>query len=351
MMNHHSIIVENDLTASKCIKFLKSNRFGTATFLPLNKIKPAKADTRAKELANKKGDHGFAIDLITYDHKFKNAFSHVFGNTLIVDDIETARRLGIGIARMVTLEGDLTESSGAMVGGFRIRKTGSFKEKNLDADISKANAELGDFESDIANLEKMRADNEQKIQTIREKKAFLEGEIIKKERALHLDSSDMEASIAYKEELQEQMKDVEEKSEKIDEKLVEDTQELTKLKIEKQQLRDQVNQIRKPTLLAELNAFDTSKRTLSEDRIKVEAELTHVVSQIEEMVSRDEENTKKILKDMGKEESAFKDEIINLETKSKKSKQEIKAERKRTRKLPIKIQRIIPEKKQIFRRN
>ncbi|MEK6836021.1 MAG: AAA family ATPase, partial [Nanoarchaeota archaeon] len=47
--------------------------------------------------------------------------SHVYGNTIVIDNIEVARKLGIGRIRMVTLEGDLVEQSGAMIGGFRKR--------------------------------------------------------------------------------------------------------------------------------------------------------------------------------------------------------------------------------------
>src|SRR3989344_3238479 len=130
-----SIVVEDDLVAAKCIKYLKDNRLGVATFLPLNKIKGKQASESAKKLAGETGVHGFATDLVNFNPKFKNVFSYVFGPTLVVDKIETARKIGVGTERMVTMEGDLIEVSGAMVGGHRMKKTGSFRQMDFSEKI------------------------------------------------------------------------------------------------------------------------------------------------------------------------------------------------------------------------
>src|SRR3989344_4727970 len=107
-----SIVVDDDSIAQKCIDFLKEKKLGVCTFLPLNKIN----SRTPSDISNIKGVHGLAVSIIKYDNAYKNIFNYVFSDTLVVDDIETARRIGIGKTRMVTLEGDLMESSGAMVG-------------------------------------------------------------------------------------------------------------------------------------------------------------------------------------------------------------------------------------------
>jgi len=78
-----------------------------------------------------------ALSLISYDKKYENAFSYIFGSTLVVDDVATARNIGIGKARMVTLDGDLFETSGAMIGGFRrkFKINFSFHEYKSNKDI------------------------------------------------------------------------------------------------------------------------------------------------------------------------------------------------------------------------
>ena len=98
---------------------------------------------------NTNGVQGLALDLISFDSKYKKAFSYVFGNTLIVDTIHTARRLGIGSVRMVSLEGDLVETSGAMHGGFRKRQ-GKFLEKDLINNLGKLENKLGEAEGVVS---------------------------------------------------------------------------------------------------------------------------------------------------------------------------------------------------------
>ena len=319
-----SIVVEDDKTAAKSIKFLKENKLGVASFLPLNKIKPANTGSELNKLAKQKGVHGFAIDLIEFDTRFKNAFSHVFGSTLIVDNIETARKIGIGKARMVSLDGDLAESSGAMTGGFRHKKEGSFKQKDLSGDISGLKKDMKKAQNLVEDLEKERTENEKKIYATRELKANLEGDIIKTEKSLHLDSSDLQANEVYKKELQENMEKLNKDIAKVEDDIAEETEKLTGLKVEKQKLRSEMNELRNPRLLAELNTFEQKKKEFSEEVIKIDADLKNMANQEKDIVGRDKENTGKILKELDKEESIFKDEIKGFNKEIKEQSAELK---------------------------
>ncbi len=319
-----SLVVEDDMTAATCIKFLKQNKYGVATFLPLNKIRPANKDKKIEGLAKQKGVIGFAIDLIEFDPKFKDAFSHVFGNTLVVEDIDIARKIGIGVARMVSLDGDLAETSGAMIGGFRHKKDIGFRQKDLSEDINEKEKEVREAEKHSLSLEKIREENEKKIYALRELKANLEGDIIKTEKSLHIDSSDLEASKSYKEELRQNIERLGKDIAKTEDQSVELIRELTKLKIEKQSLRDQMTELRNPRLIAELNAFEQKKKEYSEELIKATAELKNLDVQEKEITGRDKENTGKILKEIEKEESTFKQVITDLEGQVKVQDAELK---------------------------
>ena len=109
-----SIIVDNDEVAATAIQFLKRNNLGRATFLPLTKM--LDGNPRGKALLAEKQAVGFAIDLIRYDSKYRPAFWYVFGDTVVVDSLDQARKL-MGGVRLVTGSGELIEASGAMVGG------------------------------------------------------------------------------------------------------------------------------------------------------------------------------------------------------------------------------------------
>jgi len=309
----HSIVVDEDKTASNAIKFLKQGRFGFATFLPLNKIKPAPAKDEIKKYAKEKGVYGFAIDLLEFDPKFKNVFSHVFGNTLVVEDIETARRIGIGAARMVTLDGDICELSGAMTGGFRAKKSGSFKEKELAGKLEDTKKQVEALEDRLNTLEQNRKANEDKITRSRELKANIEGDIIKQEKSLHLDTGDLESTRNYKEELTKTIKQISKDLEELEEKLAVETKSLTDLKIDKQNIRNKINELRNPRVLAELNAFEEKRKQLDQERMRIEGDQKGIDVQLTDILGRDRENMGKLLKDMDKEEEAFKNEITDLD--------------------------------------
>ena len=111
-----AIVVEDDGVAAKCIEYLKKNNYGRATFLPLNRIMEGKPRGKALLAARRDGVIGFAIDLVKFDARYRAAFWYVFGDTIVVENMDIARQLMGGI-RIVTLDGDLIEASGAMTGG------------------------------------------------------------------------------------------------------------------------------------------------------------------------------------------------------------------------------------------
>jgi chromosome segregation protein len=299
----HSIIVEDDGTAGKAIKYLKSQRLGTATFLPLNKVRPVPRDARLKELADSEGVHGFAIDLITFDERFANAFSHVFGNTLVVDSIDVARRLGIGKARMVTMDGDLCEVSGVMHGGYRHKSAGVFKDKELAERLAKARERLLAVEGDMSAIEEARQEALGRITELRQKKATLEGDIIKAERALKLKPDELDASSYTKEELLKKQADVGEQLRALDDGLAGKNRMLADLKIEKTQLRAKLDERRSPDVLAELRMLEARRKELEEGKLRIEGELRGLDQRAG--IERDAQGIAAALKEIERDEQHF----------------------------------------------
>ncbi|MDO8660902.1 MAG: AAA family ATPase, partial [Candidatus Woesearchaeota archaeon] len=289
---------------ANCIKYLKKNQFGIATFLPLNKIRPVANRTETKNLLEQKGVRGLAIDLIEFDPKFRTIFSHVFGNTIVIENIEIARKLGIGTTRMVTLEGDLCEPSGAMIGGYRHKKSASFKEKGLADELNSSHNEIAALDIKIQRLEDSRKEHDEQITRMREVKANLEGDIIKTEKSLHLDTSDLDANQKYKKELQKQHEKAEQELVGFEEIINDKTQELTKIKISKQELREKLSHIRNPTILAELNAYEQKQKELTEQRITLDAEIKSINERITS-VTEEIENAKKVILALANEQKEY----------------------------------------------
>jgi len=303
-----SIVVDDDAVAARCIKFLKDNRSGIATFVPMNKIRKGKQPSpEVKTLLEANGVHGLAIDLVEYDHDYENVFSYVFGDTIVVDSLATARRLGIGKARMVTLDGDLCEISGAMHGGFRQkqRKYG-FRQDELIKEISAIEKEVDDYSNLVSKLEQVRADTEEEITKLRQFKAELEGDIIRMEKGLHLDSSDLQSTQKVKSELIDAKKKVQKDLDEITAKISELNKRLAELKIEKQSIRAKMNELRNPRLLAELNTYEQKKDELKVQLAESRSELKNLQMQIDTILKPEQDNTQKILRQHDKEIDDFK---------------------------------------------
>ncbi len=108
------IVVEDDAVAAAGIELLKRERAGRATFLPLTKIQPS----RSLSSLQADGAIDYAVNLVDFDDRYQNIFSYVFGNTVLFSNLSQARRY-MGQYRIVTIDGELLEATGAMTGGSR----------------------------------------------------------------------------------------------------------------------------------------------------------------------------------------------------------------------------------------
>jgi chromosome segregation protein len=112
-----SLVVETDQVAEECIKLLKAEKRGRATFLPLNRMLPGRPRGKSLVAAQSGGAVGFAVDLVKFEEELRPAFWYVFGETVVMKDLTSAREQ-MGGVRLVTLGGELIEATGAISGGF-----------------------------------------------------------------------------------------------------------------------------------------------------------------------------------------------------------------------------------------
>ncbi len=112
-----ALVVETDAVAEQCIKMLREEKRGRATFLPLNKMLPGRPHGKSLIAAKARGAVGFALDLLKFEEALRPAFWYVFGETVVMQDLGSARDQ-MGGVRLVTLQGDLIEATGAITGGY-----------------------------------------------------------------------------------------------------------------------------------------------------------------------------------------------------------------------------------------
>jgi chromosome segregation protein len=306
----NGIVVEDDRTASDCIAFLRREQHGVATFLPLNKLKAPEPDGAAERLLKTPGVVGLASKLVEYDPKYDMVFRYVLGNTLVVDTLETARKIGVGRVRMVTLAGDLVEVSGAMQGGFRAKARAGmgFQQKEMTDRIERLEKELDEVEGALARVEQKRRDNEQAIDRLREHKANIEAEIITLEKTLHIDSSDLELNKEEKRRLQKETKELEARIDGVITKVGEANKELAGLKIKKQELRDQITQLRSPEVLAQLTSFEEKKQSIKDHVQELQGKIRSNEAQVNSVLGPEAERIKSILKQQERENKQFQEE-------------------------------------------
>lgn len=146
-----NIVTDDEETAKRLVKYLRDNNIGRASFLPISSVRPNRMD---KIKGKFPGVIGIASDLVKYDRKYENIVSNLLGRTVIVDNMDT----GVAVAkenkysfRIVTLKGDIINSSGAITGGAVAQKTvnilGRGREiEALTAEIEKLSKEIKDVQ-------------------------------------------------------------------------------------------------------------------------------------------------------------------------------------------------------------
>lgn len=102
-------VVESAEVADEAIQLIKNAQQGRASFIPVKDM-----TSKYKE-DNEKLDR--LIDHIKFDKKFERAFTYIFANTYVVENIQEAKSIGFGKGRFVTLDGELVEQSGVITGG------------------------------------------------------------------------------------------------------------------------------------------------------------------------------------------------------------------------------------------
>ena len=177
--NIQNIVTDDEETAKKMISFLKSNRAGRATFLPLTSITKPQEFKNAEAL-KEKGAIGMADELVHTDSRYRNVAKAMLGRIMVVDNMDNAvkiaRRFDYGI-RMVTIEGELLVPGGAISGGAfknnsnllgRRREIEELekKVKELKSTIDELNRQIEDTKAGRnklrMDLEKLKSDVQRK---------------------------------------------------------------------------------------------------------------------------------------------------------------------------------------------
>lgn len=164
----HDLVVDTRELALQAVRFLKEREGGRARFLPLDRLVAPLASSKARAAARLRGVLGFAAEFVDCPPEVRPALLYVLGDTLVAQSLEAVRDV-LGV-RVVTLDGDLLERGGAIVGGSPARRSGvdlaprqaqlrSREEalRKLRAEVERLSAELAAAEATLAERSRFLA--------------------------------------------------------------------------------------------------------------------------------------------------------------------------------------------------
>ncbi len=153
----NSVVVRDENVASECISYLKEKKLGRTTFLPLNKLLDGRP--RGKALMVCKNEHaiGMLIEIIKFNEEYRKAIWYAVGDTVLVDSIESAKSV-MGGVRLITVDGDLIEANGAMIGGFTRESNITFGSSANATDLENLLLTINKLESRLDMLKQKKAD-------------------------------------------------------------------------------------------------------------------------------------------------------------------------------------------------
>ncbi len=295
--NIQNIVTDNESTAKSMIEYLKKNKFGRATFLPVSKIR-ARGKVNENAL-REKGIIGMASDLVESDAKYQPVVDFLLGRTYVAEDIDTAIAVGKKYdetLRIVTLQGELINPGGSLSGG-------AFKNQS---NLLGRKRELDDIEKEIGNT-----------------------------NVLYQKAKEEEASLKMK-------------RESLKEALQRYNDALQKLSLERNTVALGLKQAEE-----KMNEISVSFAKIKKENSELDVQIVDISENKNELYSQEEEQ-KKAIEERREFVNSLEDKISKLRTDAKKNDEavnsvniELSSVRQRLEYINIDLERLNGEKKQL----
>jgi chromosome segregation protein len=253
------VVVDDDGVGQSCIEFLKSRSAGRATFLPITQMQ----NRSLPSLPNADGVIDFAYNLVDFDREYAGVFSYVLGDTVIVDRMDTARDL-MGEYRMVTLEGDLVEKSGAMTGGSSSGTRYSFS--GGAGQLERVATRIQELEDERTDVREELRDVEERLDDARDRESDAT------EQVRDIETS-IERKVAEREQTRERIDDLKEAIEEITAEREDVADEMDELEADIEAANDDIADIEADIAELEAEVQDSELPDLTDEREEIRAEI------------------------------------------------------------------------------
>ena len=317
-----NIVTETEEDAKRLIEYLRKNNLGRASFLPITSVK-------GKKLENIKGKKigviGIASDLVKFNKKYEQIILNLLGRTVVVDNMQNAINVAKENAytfRIITLEGDIINPSGAMTGGSVAKKTvnilGRSREienlqkevKKLEENIKKLEKEKEEYLESSENIIEQIESQEKQLQEIdityateKQRVSSIEENIEKIQKRI----DNLKNEQAKAEENQKEIKINKEKNEKEIEEITEKNSEKQK-EVDEYSLKNKDSQQYIDDLNLDITNLKISVSSFNESETSIQ-EMTEMINKEIETHTKNNENKKQQIEKSKQENEELKQSI------------------------------------------
>ena len=348
-MSLQNIVTDTEQDAKRLVEHLRKNNLGRASFLPIASVKGKKID---KIKGKENGVIGIASDLIKFDKKYEQIIISLLGRTVIVDNMDNAIKVAKQNAytfRIMTIDGDMINPSGAITGGSVAKKTvnilGRGKEieklqkeiKGIKQKIEKIKQEKQEFESSIEDTIEMATNLEKELQEIdityateKQKVVAIDENIEKLEKRLQKLKDESQQLEGQKEQAKNTKQEIEKKIEELtsqNEELSKIITEFAELNKDNQKYVDDLN-FDITNLKISVSSFDESEASIEEMKERINTDIENTLKSIEnkklqiEQIKSDNFNLQETIKETKQKIESIKEEVKNSGSKIEELKNE-----------------------------
>lgn len=336
-----NIVTDNDQTAKGLIEYLKKNKYGRATFLPLTNITGGKNPLNDQAL-KEPGILGLASDLVEVEERFRNVVTNLLGRIIVAKDIDVALQTAKkyrNTLRIVTLEGDLINPGGAMSGGAFKNSSNLLSRKReaeeLEEKVKGLATEVENFEKE---KETKKLEQVQLREDLEKNKEYLQELFLKqntsKMKVSQQKQGKQQIVLAYEEltkelkQIEDQMVDLKKNIDKLNTQLALNEEKSVSYEREIEELNQKLTLEREKEvtttednseLRLEYSTLEQSNQYTTENLMRVERELSRLNEEEKELSDGLEtdllqkEEKKELIESMISEVEAYGKRIVELE--------------------------------------
>ncbi|WP_338469851.1 chromosome segregation protein SMC [Niallia sp. XMNu-256] len=298
------VVVQNEQHARSAIQYLKQNRYGRATFLPLNVIKGRTLSSGQLSMIEKHPAFiGVGSELISYDPKYKEVMTNLLGTVVITNDLKGANEMARLLqyrCRFVTLEGDLVNAGGSMTGGALKQNTTSLLSRKTELDelkekMADMEAKTIKLEEKVKGLKKQVVEKESEIEQIRnhgEALRLKEQQIESRLRETEIQAKNMNERLSLydlgRKEFETEHSKNKNRKERVEVLLNEFQKSIGELESEIESLNERKNKqtLSKDTLLADISELKVLVASKNEQYHHLNERLTIVINDLQESTEK-----------------------------------------------------------------